>query len=175
MPQQSQGLVDTALDWGCFIGVGAYLGGVLAYLRLTGQLEPPRGFPSLLRLGLIRRAASLLSPPRSGELEALRPDEGFAYVGSLPVFTTDDLGVSRLQVLEDGHPLGPAHASHDEIRRLGEGRFSHWGIARRPGPRRRATRLLNYGSTVLFSASDNSDPRTNGRSYTYRVELRHVD
>ena len=48
---------------------------------------------------------------------------------------------------EDGKELGPAHAAHDDIRSIGLGRFSHWE---------------NY---VVFSASDNSNPRLNGREY----------
>lgn len=56
---------------------------------------------------------------------------------------------SRLMVFEDGKPLGLAHCLHDQIRNLGGGRFSHWG------------------ETVLFSASDNTNPATNGRSYAY--------
>jgi pectate lyase len=43
--------------------------------------------------------------------------------------------------------MGPAHSFHQEIRESGRGRFSHWG------------------TDLLFSTSDNSDPNTNGRSY----------
>ena len=55
---------------------------------------------------------------------------------------------SRVILLEDGRPLGPAHANHDEIRTVGGGRFSHWG------------------DVLYFSTSDNSAPESNGRSYT---------
>ncbi len=55
---------------------------------------------------------------------------------------------SRLVVREDGHILGPAHALHQDIRDPGRGRYSHWA------------------NHVRFSASDNSDPRHNGRRYT---------
>jgi pectate lyase len=51
-------------------------------------------------------------------------------------------------VFEDGRPLGPPHSSHEEIRRFGEGRFSHWG------------------GQIYFSASDNSNPAHNGRCYS---------
>jgi hypothetical protein len=54
---------------------------------------------------------------------------------------------SRLILFEDGRPLGPPHQLHVEIRGLGNGRYSHWN------------------GVILFSASDNSDPRTNGRHY----------
>lgn len=54
---------------------------------------------------------------------------------------------SRLQVLEDGSHLGPGHSLHDEIRGRGFGRYSHWH------------------RELFFSASDNSDPRDNGRTY----------
>ncbi|MBF0529575.1 MAG: hypothetical protein HQK55_09960, partial [Deltaproteobacteria bacterium] len=61
----------------------------------------------------------------------------------------DNFGRSSLAMREDGRPLGPAHAVHADIRDLGLGRYSHWG------------------SRVIFSTSDNSDPRTNGRTYTF--------
>lgn len=51
-------------------------------------------------------------------------------------------------VLENGCPLGPGHAVHDDIRTAGQGRFSHWQQA------------------LYWSTSDNSDPHTNGRTYT---------
>ncbi|RME59168.1 hypothetical protein D6779_04945 [Candidatus Parcubacteria bacterium] len=51
-------------------------------------------------------------------------------------------------VKEDGVPLpGPANAPHDDIRKIGKGRYSFWH------------------SRVYFSSSDNSDPRSNGRVY----------
>lgn len=68
---------------------------------------------------------------------------------------------STARIFEDGHELGPAHSIHTDIRNpaLGRGRFSHWGS--------------QNGSfeTLRFSTSDNSDPRTNGRHYTYCVGL----
>jgi hypothetical protein len=59
---------------------------------------------------------------------------------------------SRLDVLEEGKRLGPPHTGHADIAKLGGGRYSHWNA--------------QGGSTVVFSASDNSDPRANGREYT---------
>jgi RNA polymerase sigma factor (sigma-70 family) len=64
--------------------------------------------------------------------------------------------VSRLALFENGIRLGPAHTLHREIRDHGNGRFSHWHF--------------KGGQVLYFSASDNSDPRVNGRTYTYRVE-----
>ncbi|MGY2989914.1 MULTISPECIES: methyltransferase domain-containing protein [Bradyrhizobium] len=55
---------------------------------------------------------------------------------------------SPLALFEDGKLLGPAHASHDAIRELGGGSYSHWG------------------SALYFSSSDGSDPDRNGRQYT---------
>ena len=55
--------------------------------------------------------------------------------------------LSRLRLWEDDVELGPGHSLHDDIRRLGRGRFSHWG------------------DTLYFSSSDGSDPTTNGRAY----------
>jgi hypothetical protein len=55
---------------------------------------------------------------------------------------------SPFVVYENDQPLGPAHAIHHEIETLGMGRFSHW---------------KDLG--IVFSTSDNSDPRTNERDY----------
>lgn len=59
---------------------------------------------------------------------------------------------STLRLFEDERELGPGHSIHDEIRKKGGGRFSHWGRA------------------LYFSTSDGSDPLTNGRRYTALFE-----
>jgi hypothetical protein len=59
----------------------------------------------------------------------------------------DRLSNSRLVVLEDERPLGPAHATHDTIRHSGMGAYSHWQ------------------GQLYLSTSDGSDPNANGRSY----------
>jgi hypothetical protein len=55
---------------------------------------------------------------------------------------------SPMLVYEDNKPLGLPHSMHEEIRRFGKGRFSHW-----------------KGTGFIISTSDNSDPNTNGRKY----------
>jgi hypothetical protein len=54
---------------------------------------------------------------------------------------------SELQLQENGVTIGPPHSEHELIRAYGEGRYSHWG------------------GGLYFSASDNTDPRSNGRIY----------
>lgn len=61
--------------------------------------------------------------------------------------SNDDPQRSSLILFEDGRPLGPAHSLHESIWTKGGGAYSHWG------------------DSVIFSTSDNSDPRTNGRRY----------
>jgi hypothetical protein len=61
--------------------------------------------------------------------------------------TPDNPRQSKTRVFENDAELGPAHSIHEKIRSVGSGQFSHWG------------------TTLYFSASDNSDPRTNGRQY----------
>lgn len=56
----------------------------------------------------------------------------------------------EFEFLEDGRALGPGNCLHAEIRQHGAGRFSVWG------------------EQLYLSTSDNSDPRTNGRTYTLR-------
>lgn len=73
-----------------------------------------------------------------------------------PTWPSDADDGSPLVLLEDGQPLGPAHAGHDDIRTLGAGRYSHWG------------------DKLYFSSSDGSDPNHNGRVYSLELpaELR---
>lgn len=58
---------------------------------------------------------------------------------------------SGLVLFEDGVRLGPAHTEHVVIAARGQGRFSHWQ------------------NSVVFSASDGTDPRVNGRTYRYEA------
>ncbi len=62
---------------------------------------------------------------------------------------------SKLRIYENGVELTPPHASHSDISNYGQGRYSHW----------------SDGSFVAlyFSASDNTNPKTNGRTYTYTI------
>lgn len=96
---------------------------------------------------------------------------GFRYVmdvkfGVLPDWgaspataTTASLTRSPARLFENGTELGPSHSVHTDIGNVGKGRFSHWGN--------------ENGSieALFFSASDNSDPRSNGKAYTYCVGL----
>ena len=59
--------------------------------------------------------------------------------------------VSTATLTENGRPIGPPHSVHADINTRGGGRFSHWGA-----------------TVVIFSASDGSDPRTNGRTYVFQ-------
>ena len=89
-----------------------------------------------------------------------RGGNAFVWVVTAPAFLPDalvpgddlaDRARSGLLLLEDGRPLGPAHSLHDDISNAGSGRYSHWS------------------GTLVFSASDNTDPRTNGRVYQART------
>jgi hypothetical protein len=57
---------------------------------------------------------------------------------------------SRWELLEDGRPLGPAHTLLPTIVIYGKGRYAH------------------VGGELFFTASDDSSPRENGRSYVLR-------
>ncbi|HEU4683250.1 MAG TPA: SGNH/GDSL hydrolase family protein [Nitrospira sp.] len=89
------------------------------------------------------------------------PDAGHAYRVPLrytwPLVPDSDTSVtpyeSETQVWENGRLLGPAHQLHASIRQEGGGKYSHWN------------------HDVYFSASDNTDPRSNGRRYSAKVRL----
>jgi hypothetical protein len=93
-------------------------------------------------------------PCNEGQRTEIKPPfqkrEGFSFYKDKMPFTGDTpaaLNRSNLRVCENGKPLGPASAPHDDIFKKGEGRFSHWGDG------------------LFFTTSDNSDPNTNGRAY----------
>jgi len=67
--------------------------------------------------------------------------------------TMSDPKRSTFKAFENGAPLGPAHSNHAEIAKKGTGPYSHWG---------------DY---LYFSSSDNSDPATNGRRYSYQAAV----
>jgi hypothetical protein len=89
-------------------------------------------------------------------------DGGYAYLipGSFgtPADNSSFASRSTLRLFENGLEIGPAHSSHADIRNLGLGRFSHWA------------QTDGTGESIRFSASNNTNPRTNGRSYTYCVD-----
>lgn len=61
--------------------------------------------------------------------------------------TLDFPAFSSWRLFENGVELGPAHSPHHDIQSMGGGAYSHWSNA------------------LYFSASDGSDPTTNGREY----------
>jgi hypothetical protein len=114
---------------------------------------------------LVSAAGWWIEIPVSHELTtafSVQRGDGHEYVVALSRFAprfftvpsddTEHPQRSTLAVFEDARPLGPPHAIHAHIRQIGGGAFSHWS------------------SQLRFSASDNSDPRSNGRSY--RIEGR---
>jgi hypothetical protein len=88
--------------------------------------------------------------------------EGFAYQAGTPFlikYADNDPGNQRSPIVlyENLRPLGPPHSVHSDIQEIGHGRYSHWND--NPNSGWRTIR------GVLFSTSDNTDPRTNGRRY----------
>jgi GDSL-like lipase/acylhydrolase family protein len=92
----------------------------------------------------------------------IRSFSGFAYVAPVPrgdelyplVLRSDslqDTAASKASLREDGVKLGPRHTITSEIANTGSGAYFH------------------LEDTIIFSTSDNSDPRTNGRTYTFHA------
>lgn len=78
------------------------------------------------------------------------PEAGHAYLLSLGTDWMDQskLGASPVVVFEGDTPLEGPNSIHQEIREKGSGRYSVWR------------------GTLYLSASDNTDPRSNGRVYS---------
>ncbi|MHB8997542.1 MAG: PKD domain-containing protein [Armatimonadota bacterium] len=94
----------------------------------------------------------------SGKLipSQIKHEIGLCYTYQLgPLYPGDgvkNVPASTLRLFEDGIELGPAHTPHATIREQGKGLFAHWATG------------------LWFAASDGSDPRTNGRKYTWQSE-----
>ncbi len=91
-------------------------------------------------------------------VSAASSDTGYSYIMlktfGIPADTNTFLTQSALRLFENGVELSPPHAKHADIRTYGQGRFSHF--------------LTSTGiETLRFSASDNTNPKTNGKSYSY--------
>jgi len=79
--------------------------------------------------------------------------KGFAWIVQLKQHEAssdnkDNPRRSKLMLFENGVPLGFAHAPHSHIQAHGRSRYSHWG------------------DSLIFSTTDNSDPNSNGRTYS---------
>src|SRR5262245_36821273 len=115
-------------------------------------------------LALASLAVIRLPPPAfETTITKATPESGYAWVASLPKtfprtlrplyrISKGDIDGDRSATLtENERPLGPGGALHKDIRQMGQGRYSHWG------------------SSLYFTASDNSNPNTNGRKYILRT------
>ncbi|MBI2298506.1 MAG: hypothetical protein HYU66_06055 [Armatimonadetes bacterium] len=95
----------------------------------------------------------------------MAPENGFCYTVSIQTPSPPDSNAgaqaSYLRLFEDAVELGPPHCTHQTIRDDGGGVFSHWWGA--------ALAEYKGTATLYFSTSDNSDPRTNGRTYRWVV------
>ena len=133
------------------LGAGRYShwGGTLFFAASDGSDPRSNGRRYVLRWPkrLSESRGRFLLPPT-----AMAPKSGLAFRVALPAGLPEgDRGESdetgTLLLYEDHLPLGPAHASPERIAEAGRGRYGQWG------------RLL------LFSSSDGTDPRRNGRRY----------
>jgi 2-polyprenyl-3-methyl-5-hydroxy-6-metoxy-1,4-benzoquinol methylase len=121
--------------------------------RVKGRRYEVRAPAQTLRFGASNDWPAIILPTAS-----ITQEGGSCFVCDLEtVELRDDVdhpAASVIHVYENGLLLGPPHASHDEIRRSGGGRYSHWK------------------GRLYFSSSDGSDPRVNGRRYEVRAPVR---
>jgi hypothetical protein len=121
-----------------------------------------RGWAILLLALIIALCTGILDHTGGLPPSAMQPWDGKAFAtqpssrGWADVFygrgdSLAGLTASDLQLFEDGRQLGPPHSVHTEIAAKGGGRYSHW---------------IDY---LVFSTSDGTDPRINGRRYTFVV------
>ncbi|HOZ68266.1 MAG TPA: PKD domain-containing protein [Chitinophagaceae bacterium] len=123
--------------------------------RLT--VKDNKGKAAFDEVNVIVKAAASTGGTKPISVSNAVADAGYSY------YVVQDFGIlpddganpvrSTLRIFENGVELNPAHSTHYDIQTIGRGRFSHWGD----------------GSFIVlyFSASDNTNPKTNGRTYTY--------
>jgi predicted O-methyltransferase YrrM len=131
---QVRTFVDQAVERGFLRQIGVYGWGTW-----FGQLTGPEAIRGITEL------------PVSLPLWHAGGHAWYAFVGHNALADEVSGNSSPLQLLEDDQPVGPPHATHDDIRATGLGSYSHW----RGG--------------LYFSTSDNGCPQTNGRRYSIRV------
>jgi len=120
----------------------------LDIVLLTALCAAARGAEELrphLSTATITHTAREMIEPRD-----VQPEIGRCYLARVRNAGPGDCQGNRARttLLEDGRPLPHPKSLHKHIRQKGRGRYSHWRHHR-----------------LYFSASDSSDPRTNGRSY----------
>ncbi len=96
-------------------------------------------------------------------VSSLISDGGYSYrlnkvIPGTPADNVNSKTRSKLRLFENGVEMGPAHSQHSDIRTLGKGRFSHWSAAN------------GSSESVRFSATNNTNPKTNGKTYAYCVD-----
>lgn len=110
--------------------------------------------PILVLIGLWQ-GAPIVTITLQPDLMVPSGDRSYGYpvlgkVGRLYYLASDNDTYPRrsaLTLAEDGHAFGLSHQTLDAVREVGGGRFVHWG------------------EQLVFSSSDGSDPRSNGRTY----------
>ena len=105
-------------------------------------------------------ATTMAAPPNTINMSTVNLDSGFAYYSTQNFGTPGDTSSaptqSVLRIFENGIELGPAHSQWADISSTGRGRFLHWQNS-------------SGAITLYFSSSDNTNPKTNGKTYTYQV------
>lgn len=79
-------------------------------------------------------------------IEVIQKEDGHCHIAVMP----PGVALPEYTLFEDDDPLAQSDSLHADIRQDGGGRYSFWG------------------RFVYFSASDNSDARSNGRKYVLR-------
>tara|TARA_R110002111_G_scaffold261984_1_gene336552 strand:+ start:8793 stop:10475 length:1683 start_codon:yes stop_codon:yes gene_type:complete len=131
-----------------------YLTGILLFLLNLPPVQAgqPAGSQTHISAAIRPEIASAVKSEQIRELispDQISTDQGASYIARLTIpRIADRESTSTCILLENGTPLLHPHALHKRIRDEGRGHYSHW-----------------TPNTLYFSASDSSDPRTNGKKY----------
>jgi hypothetical protein len=107
----------------------------------------------ILIISAVLREASIFPEPfaslwnREVVTEIQTNGENSFWFARQPAKERADQAYSVAKLTENGKPLGPGNSIHENIKKEGRGAFSVWK------------------ETLIFSSSDNSDPRQNQRIY----------
>jgi len=133
---------------------GKYLDNFIDFGEHRGKILSAIVFMIFLFLVFMR--VSVITYWQTDELNPAKifPLNGHAYIFEKHFWFTDETEAGvNLKILENDTPVASGFSSANDVGTLGMGRY------------------LVFKNFIIFSASDNSDPRTNNRTYTIRYRL----
>lgn len=118
-------------------------------------------YPTHKKISDIFKNSTTVATKTILKTDNIKKELGYCFLADLSLYTkladsNNNNLISRLRLYENGVELHEAHSQHQDIRLIGNGKFSFWC------------------GTLYFSSSDNSDPLTNNKIYSFNFKIKKV-